>query len=233
MMKRSITLLILLCMLLPICSAQADRYILHSPRRGQLKSEEAVAIAKEYLLSLYPELKDTHLPDARPFSREYQFGPGWQWDVDTEDDVWVLPMPDAYAVVHGATGEVLDWRFTCPARENWFVRYEHMLPEKMNHMAAIERAIEITEGRAGDHKAWARGTLCVSACYGFMEDWRGSQPENGTTSYYPVPLWAVDLSCYVPGEDQARFVAGYVLDEDGTILAERDPETRMLIPFAF
>ena len=32
---------------------------------------------------------------------------------------------------------------------------------------------------------------------------------------------------YVSGEDYARFVAGYMLDEDGNVLAERDPETRV------
>ena len=116
-MKRISACFFVLCLLLPVCSAHADRYILHSPGRGQLKSEEAVAIAKEYLLSLCPALQDSHLPDAKPFSKDYQFGPGWQWEVDTEDDVWVLLMPDAYAVVHGTTGEMLDWRFTYPPRK--------------------------------------------------------------------------------------------------------------------
>ena len=47
-MKRVLTLVMLLFVLLAACSAHADRYILHSPGRGQLKSEEAVAIAKEF-----------------------------------------------------------------------------------------------------------------------------------------------------------------------------------------
>ena len=117
-MRRFFLMILCLCLLTVTSSVHADRYILHSPGRGQLKSEEAVAIAKEYLLSLCPALQDSHLPAARSFSKDYQFGPGWQWEVDTEDDVWVLPMPDAYAVVHGATGEVLDWRFTYPTQEN-------------------------------------------------------------------------------------------------------------------
>ena len=50
-MKRVMTLAMLLFVLLAACSAHADRYILHSPGRGQLKSEEAVAIAKEYIRS--------------------------------------------------------------------------------------------------------------------------------------------------------------------------------------
>ncbi len=227
-MKRLITLLILLCMLMSICSAQADRYILHSPKRGQLKSEEAVAIAKDYLFSLCPALQDSHLPDARPFSREYQFGPGWQWEVDTEDDVWVLPMPDAYAVVHGTTGEVLDWRFTYPTQRNCFVRYEHVLPEKMDHTEAIERAIQIAEGIASDEKEWIRDELYANAYYGYKEDWRVSQAEAEECPAYPIPLWIVDLFYYVPGENYARLAAGYLLDEDGNILAERDPETRIL-----
>ena len=73
-MKRVLTLVMLLFVLLAACSAHADRYILHSPGRGQLKSEEAVAIAKEYLLSLCPALQDSHLPDARPFSKESLLG---------------------------------------------------------------------------------------------------------------------------------------------------------------
>lgn len=227
-MKRTIALLILLCMLLSICSAQADRYVLHSPGRGQLKSEEAVAIAKEYLFSLCPALQDSHLPDARPFSKDYQFGPGWQWEVDTDDDVWVLPMPDAYAVVHGVTGEVLNWSFTYPTKENYNVRYENMMPEKMDHTAAIERAIQIAEKKSDDEKEWARDILYANAYYGYKEDWRISQSEAGENSIYPVPLWMVDLSYYVPGEDQARFVAGFMLDEDGNVLAERDSVTRNL-----
>ena len=226
-MKRSFVLLLLLCLLTAALPAHADRYILHSPKRGQLKSEEAVAIAKEYLLSLCPALGDSHLPDARPFSREYLFGPGWQWGVDTEDDVWILPMPDAYAAVHGTTGEVLDWRFTYPTQENWYARYYHVLPEKMDHTAAIQRAIEIAEEKAGDEKEWTREALYANAHYSYKEDWRVSQPEDGEIPAYPIPLWTVDLSYYVPGEDYARFVAGYMLDEDGNVLAERDPETRI------
>ena len=226
-MKRVLTLVMLLFVLLAACSAHADRYILHSPGRGQLKSEEAVAIAKEYLLSLCPALQDSHLPDARPFSKDYQFGPGWQWGVDTEEGIWVLPMPDAFAAVHGTTGEVLDWRFTYPTQENWYVRYENVMPEKMDHTAAIERAIQIAEERAGDDKEWTRDMLYANALFSFKEDWRGSQPDDGEITTYPVPLWEVDLSYYVPGENQARFVAGYMLDEDGNVLAEGDPETRI------
>ena len=44
---------------------------------------------------------------------------------------------------------------------------------------------------------------------------------------YPIPLWEVDLSYYVAGENQARFVAGYMLDENGNVLAERDSITRI------
>lgn len=163
-MRRLYSLILCLCLLTASLPAHADRYILHSLGRGHLKSEEAVEIAKEYLLSLCPALQDSHLPDARPFSKDYLFGPGWQWCVDTEDDVWILPMPDAYAAVHGATGEVLDWRFTYPTRENWYVRYDHVLPEKMDHTAAIQRAIEIAEEKAGDEKEWTREELYANEC---------------------------------------------------------------------
>ena len=162
-MKRVLTLVMLLFVLLAACSAHADRYILHSPGRGQLKSEEAVAIAKEYLLSMCPALQDSHMPAARPFSKDYQFGPGWQWEVDTEDD-----------------------------------------------------------------KTWTPDMLYANALFSYKEDWRVSRPEAGEIPAYPIPLWEVELSYYVPGENQARFVAGYMLDEDGNILAERDSETRIL-----
>lgn len=227
-MKRIAVCFFVLCFIFSGFSAHADRYILHSPERGQLKSEQAVAIAKEYLLSLCPALQDSHLPYARPFSKDYQFGPGWQWEVDTEDDVWVLPMPDAYAVVHGVTGEVLDWRFTYPTKETYNVRYENVMPGKKDHTAAIERAIQIAEEKSGDEKEWARDILYANAYYGYKEDWRISQSEAGENSIYPVPLWMVDLSYYVPGEDQARFVAGFMLDEDGNVLAERNSVTRSL-----
>ena len=226
-MKRFSLIILCLCLLTASFTADADQYILHSPKWGQLKSEEAVAIAKEYLLSLCPALQDSHLPDARPFSKDYQFGPGWQWGVDTEEDIWVLPMPDAFAAVHGTTGEVLDWRFTYPTQENWYVRYYHLLPEKMDHTAAIERAIQIAEEQAGDEREWTREMLYANAHYSYKEDWRVSEPEAGEYLTYPIPLWEVDLFYYVTGEDYARFVAGYMLDEDGNVLAERDPETRV------
>ena len=226
-MKRFYPLILCFCLLTATLPANADQYILHSPKRGQLKSEEAVAIAKEYLLSLCPALQDSHMPEARPFSKEYLFGPGWQWGVDTEEDIWVLPMPDAYAVVHGTTGEVLDWRFTYPTQENWYVRYENVMPEKMDHTAAIDRAIQIAEDKAGDEKEWTRDMLYANALFSYKEDGRVSQPEDGAILAYPIPLWEVELSYYVPGENQARFVAGYMLDEDGNVLAERDPETRV------
>ena len=162
-MKRFYPLILCFCLLTATLPANADQYILHSPKRGQLKSEEAVAIAKEYLLSLCPALRESHLPEARPFSKEYLFGPGWQWGVDTEEDIWVLPMPDAFAAVHGTTGEVLDWRFTYPTQENWYVRYYHLLPEKMDHTAAIERAIQIAEEQAGDEREWTREMLYANA----------------------------------------------------------------------
>ena len=159
--------------------------------------------------------------------KEYLFGPGWQWGVDTEEDIWVLPMPDAFAAVHGTTGEVLDWRFTYPTQENWYVRYYHLLPEKMDHTAAIERAIQIVEEQAGDEREWTREMLYANAHYSYKEDWQVSEPEAGEYLTYPIPLWEVDLFYYVTGEDYARFVAGYMLDEDGNVLAERDPETRV------
>ena len=176
-MKRIAACFFVLCLLLSVCSAHADRYILHSPGRGQLKSEEAVAIAKEYLLSLCPALQDSHLPEARPFSKEYLFGPGWQWD--TEDDVWVLLMPDAYAVVHGTTGEMLDWRLTYPTQENWYVRYENVMPEKMDHTAAIERAIQIAEERAGDG-------ICCMPTHFFLTKRIGGYPSRRTEQSSPI-----------------------------------------------
>ena len=69
--------------------------------------------------------------------------------------------------------------------------------------------------------------LYTNANYGDKEDWRALKPEAGKYPLYPVPLWTVDLFYYVPGEDQARFVAGYLLDEDGTLQAERGTETRI------
>ena len=54
-----------------------------------------------------------------------------------------------------------------------------------------------------------------------------TEPEAGEYLTYPIPLWEVDLFYYVSGEDYARFMAGYMLDEDGNILAERDSETRI------
>ena len=137
-------------------------------------------------------------------------------------------MPDAYAVVHGTTGEMLDWRFTYPTQENWYVRYENVMPEKMDHTAAIERAIQIAEERAEDDKTWTPDMLYANALFSYKEDWRVSRPEAGEIPAYPIPLWEVELSYYVPGENQARFVAGYMLDEDGNILAERDSETKIL-----
>ena len=102
------------------------------------------------------------------------------------------------------------------------------MPEKMDHAAAIERAIQIAEERAGDNKEWTRDMLYANALFSYKEDGRVSQPEDGAILAYPIPLWEVDLSYYVAGENQARFVAGYMLEENGNVLAERDSETRIL-----
>ena len=95
----------------------------------------------------------------------------------------------------------------------------------MDHTAAIERAIQIAEESAGEKKEWTQDELHANAYYGYKEDWRVSLPEGGEFPAYPIPLWTVDLLYYAPGEDYARFAAGYMLDEDGNILAERDSET--------
>ncbi|MBR3019465.1 MAG: hypothetical protein IKH57_20700, partial [Clostridia bacterium] len=76
-------------------------------------------------------------------------------------------------------------------------------------------------------REWTREMLYANAHYSYKEDWRVSEPEAGEYLTYPIPLWEVDLFYYVTGEDYARFVAGYMLDEDGNVLAERDPETRV------
>ena len=48
-MRRFFLLILCLCLLTGASPVQADRYILHSPGRGQLKSEEAVAVAQEWI----------------------------------------------------------------------------------------------------------------------------------------------------------------------------------------
>ena len=119
------------------------------------------------------------------------------------------------------------WEFHPLRQDCWYVRYENVMPEKMDHAAAIERAIQLAEDKAGDEKEWTRDMLYANALFSYKEDWWVSKPEDGAIPAYPIPLWEVDLSYYVPGENQARFVAGYMLDEDGNVLAERDSETRI------
>lgn len=74
------------------------------------------------------------------------------------------------------------------------MRYENVMPGKLDHATVIDRAIQIAEDRAGDDKEWTRDMLYANALFSCKEDWRVSQPENGEITTYSIPLWEVDLS---------------------------------------
>lgn len=86
---------LLLCIQLFVpFAAQGDAYELHTPSGEQIQQEEAVALACAFvkdltgveLMGLYAVEEGMKMEG----KTEMYFGPGWQWDADTQEDCWAI-----------------------------------------------------------------------------------------------------------------------------------------------
>lgn len=149
MMKRLLCLL--LCLLLG-ASALADTDIYHTPTRDQLSKKEALALMADFYQSLWNV-------DITPCFRkgEYTalFGPGYQWQGNTEEDCWVISIEFdtelpivPHILLHGTTGEVLQWSFR--ERETK-VTYQGAIPGEND--LTLEEAIAIAKAQFAEDMA--------------------------------------------------------------------------------
>lgn len=208
-MKKLLCWLLLLTLL--IGSALADRDIYHTPTNDQLSEKEARTLMADFYQNLWGV-------DITPCFRKGQytalFGPGYQWYVDTEEDCWVISIAFdtelpivPHILLHGTTGEVLDWQFR---EKETKVTYQRAIPGEAD--LTLEAAITI----AREHFAAALTQLDAPAqeisvylrtfgLYGLLHD--PVEVEN------PEQLaWCVGL---YSGEWLAEY---YIRANDGQIL---------------
>ena len=210
-MKKFVIFLCLSLLLTAPFAARADQYTLHTPGPDSITAAQAVERAKAYLLTLCPALEETRLKDARTESPDYLFGPGWQWDADTQEDCWVLPLPSALAVVHGATGEVLYYSYWLEPREGWSMLYNNCQPSSMS----VDEAVEIAARRVAAVTGEEEDTLLEGEISGGF--FLAAVPDDPDAA--PVPAWEVIFHLRdIPG-DWARCVGGCVIcEETGNVL---------------
>ncbi len=148
-MKR---ILVLLLALLLACPALADTDIYHIPTKDQLSEKEALALAAEFYQSLW----DVDItPGFRKGDYTALFGPGYQWQGDTEEDCWVISIEFdtelpivPHILLHGTTGEVLQWSFR---EKEPKVSYQGAIPAETD--LALEEAIAIAKAQFAEDMA--------------------------------------------------------------------------------
>ena len=154
-MKKLLSFILLMIML--TCSALADTDIYHTPTKDQLSEKEA----RTLMAAFYQDLWGV---DITPCFRKGQytalFGPGYQWQGDTEEDCWVISIEFdtelpivPHILLHGTTGEVLQWSFR--ERETK-VSYQGAIPGEAD--LTLEEAIAIAKAQFAEDMAQL-GTL--------------------------------------------------------------------------
>ena len=149
-MKKLLSFILLMIML--TCSALADTDIYHAPTKDQLSEREARAL----MAAFYQDLWGV---DITPCFRKGQytalFGPGYQWQGDTEEDCWVISIEFdtelpivPHILLHGTTGEVLQWSFR--ERETK-VSYQGAIPGEAD--LTLEEAIVIAKAQFAEDMA--------------------------------------------------------------------------------
>ena len=208
-MKKLLCWLLLLTLL--IYSALADTDIYHTPTNDQLSEKKARTLMTEF----YQELWGV---DITPCFRKGQytalFGPGYQWQGDTEEDCWVISIAFdtelpivPHILLHGTTGEVLDWQFR---EKETKVTYQRAIPGEVD--LTLEAAIAI----AREHFAAALPQLDAPAqeisvylrtfgLYGLLHD--PVEVENPEQLAWCVGLYSGDW-----------FAEYYIRANDGHIL---------------
>ena len=168
-MKKLLSFILLMIML--TCSALADTDIYHTPTKDQLSEKEASAL----MAAFYQDLWGV---DITPCFRKGQytalFGPGNQWQGDTEEDCWVISMEFdtelpivPHILLHGTTGEVLQWSFR--ERETK-VSYQGAIPGEAD--LTLEEAIAIAKAQFAEDMAQlgapAEDTSVFTRIYGLF-----------------------------------------------------------------
>lgn len=149
-MKKLLSFILLMIML--TCSALADTDIYHTPTKDQLSEKEA----RTLMAAFYQDLWGV---DITPCFRKGQytalFGPGYQWQGDTEEDCWVISIEFdtelpivPHILLHGTTGEVLQWSFR--ERETK-VSYQGAVPGEAD--LTLEEAIVIAKAQFAEDMA--------------------------------------------------------------------------------
>ena len=149
MVKKLVCLL--LCWVLGTV-ALADTDIYHTPTKDQLSKKEAL----DLMAAFYQNLWNV---DITPCFRKGQytalFGPGYQWQGDTEEDCWVISIEFdtelpivPHILLHGTTGDVLQWSFR--ERETK-VSYQGAIPGEAD--LTLEEAIVIAKAQFAEDMA--------------------------------------------------------------------------------
>lgn len=149
-MKKLLCLAMMMIVL--TCSAHGDTDIYHTPTKDQLSEKEALSLAAAF----YQDLLDVDItPCFRKGEYTALFGPGYQWYVDTEEDCWVITIEFdtelpivPHILLHGATGEVLDWSFRDKEAK---VSFQCVLPDEK--MLTVEEAIAVARARFAEDMA--------------------------------------------------------------------------------
>ena len=168
-MKKLLSFILLMIML--TCSALADTDIYHTPTKDQLSEKEA----RTLMAAFYQDLWGV---DITPCFRKGQytalFGPGYQWQGDTEEDCWVISIEFdtelpivPHILLHGTTGEVLQWSFR--ERETK-VSYQGAVPGEAD--LTLEEAIVIAKAQFAEDMAQlgalAEDTSVFTRIYGLF-----------------------------------------------------------------
>lgn len=186
-------LLLMLALTILMGNALADTDIYHTPAKDQLSKKEALALMADF----YQELWNV---DITPCFRKGQytalFGPGDQWQGDTEEDCWVISIEFdtelpivPHILLHGTTGETLQWSFR--ERETK-VTYQGAIPGEND--LTLEEAIAIARARFAEDMALlgapVEDTSVFTRIYGlFGQIKRPFEVENPE-----LPVWQIGIS---------------------------------------
>lgn len=215
------TTMVLCLLLLAPQAVRADTDMFRKPSGKQLRAEEAVTLACDFIRELTgTELTDLYSIEdgmkvkGRP---EMYFGPGWQWEADTTEDCWVLILRNRstidppMVVLHGETGEVLYWEYTDQALN---CTYLNSLPTG-EHLSCGE-AVAIAKYRlshATDDPISGDAVRFTGAAFGDADTWVAE-----TANAEAEPAWKIELSYEAP-EGLSEYIV-YIDAKSGEILRE-------------
>lgn len=168
MVKKLVCLL--LCWVLGTV-ALADTDIYHTPTKDQLSEKEA----RTLMAAFYQDLWGVDITSCfRKGQYTALFGPGYQWQGDTEEDCWVISIEFdtelpivPHILLHGTTGEVLQWSFR--ERETK-VSYQGAIPGETD--LTLEETIVIAKAQFAEDMAQlgalAEDTSVFTRIYGLF-----------------------------------------------------------------